>query len=347
MVSRISMLAVLVALISPVLSGGEPDTRKPQRPRFESDVLPILARHCHGCHGAKSQKRGLDLRNIASLVDGGQSGVIAVPGKPGQSYLFQMVRRQAMPPRGKAKLSKAEVETIRSWIAAGMLADMPYTIPQPRDPVGADDRNHWSFRRLSRPAVPVVGSSSDVATPVDAFVLARLKAVGLGLAAAADRTTLLRRLMLDLLGRPPTLAEQDRFLSDLRPAAWQRQVDRLLASPEFGQRFGRHWLDVAGYADTVGFDHVPTQVILTEGKWRYRDYVIDSFNADHRFDRFLHEQLAGDELVEWQQAGRYTPEIVRNLVATGFLRTARDQTHESVGVITPNYYEVLFETMDV
>ena len=347
MLSRITIGLVLAMLASPVLCGGEPDVGTTRGPRFERDILPILARHCHGCHGAKSPKRGLDLRSIGSLIDGGQSGVIAVPGKPGQSYLFQMVRRQAMPPRGKAKLSKVEIETIRSWIVAGMPADTPYTIPQPEDLVGAGDRDHWSFRGLARPAVPTVNSSSRVATSVDAFVQARLEAVGLGLAETADRATLLRRVVLDLLGRPPFPVEQDRFLADARPGAWERLVDRLLASPEFGQRFGRHWLDVAGYADTIGFDHVPTQVILTEGKWRYRDYVIDAFNADHPFDRFLHEQLAGDELVAWQRAGRYTPEIVRNLVATGFLRTARDQTHESVGVITPNYYEVLFETMDV
>ena len=349
MLSRLLMgpVFLLLVLTPSFLFGGPPDVDRTHRLRFERDVLPILARHCHECHGAKAPKRGLDLRGIRSLVDGGQSGVIAVPGKPGQSYLFQMVRRQTMPPRGKAKLSKAEVETIRSWIAGGMLADTPYTIPQPRDLVGPGDRQHWSFQRLSRPTVPVVNSSSDVVTAVDAFVQARLEMAGLGMAEPADRATLLRRVVLDLLGRPPFPAEQDRFLSDSMPGAWQRQVDRLLASPEFGQRFGRHWLDVAGYADTVGFDHVPTQVIMTEGKWRYRDYVIDAINADHRFDHFLHEQLAGDELVDWKRADHYTPEIVRNLVATGFMRTARDQTHESVGVITPNYYEVLFETMDV
>ena len=316
-------------------------------PQFERDVLPILARHCHECHGAKKPKRGLDLRSITSLVEGGLSGLVAVPGKPEQSYLLHMVRREAMPPRGRKKLSKQEIETIQSWIVAGMPANTPYTIPTPTDLVSDDDRDHWAFRKLARPRVPAVKMTDVIITPIDAFIESRLEKAGLALAETADRHTLHRRLMLDLLGRPPTPAEQDQFLSDTRPDAWESRVDAVLSSPEFGQRFGRHWLDVAGYADTVGFDHVPTQVILTEGKWRYRDYVIDALNSDHPFDRFLREQLAGDEMVDWREAKQYTPEMVRHLVATGFLRTARDQTHEGVGVITPNYYEVLFETMDV
>jgi hypothetical protein len=316
-------------------------------PRFERDVLPILARHCHACHGDREPKRGLDLRSITTLVEGGLSGLIAVPGKPEQSYLLHMVRREAMPPRGRKKLTTQEIKTLEAWISGGMLADTPYTIPQPPDPVSDDDRSHWAYRTLARPKVPPVANPHAVITPIDAFIQARLESAGLSLAEEADRRTLLRRLVLDLLGRPPTIAEQDRFLADTRPGAWARQVDTTLASPEFGQRFGRHWLDVAGYADTIGFDHVPTQVIITEGKWRYRDYVIQAFNNDHPLDRFLQEQLAGDEMVDWRDAKTYSPETVRHLVATGFLRTARDQTHEGVGVITPNYYEVLFETIDV
>jgi len=342
---RIKLMRLQLVTLVLVLPAAASHAAAP--PRFERDVLPILARHCHACHGAKEPKRDLDLRSITSLVEGGLSGLIAVPGKPEQSYLLHMVRREAMPPRGRKKLSKQEIETIRSWIVAGMPADVPYTIPRPRDLVSDDDRDHWAFRRLARPRVPSVDAADVVNTPIDAFVEARLEKAGLSLAEPADSRTLHRRLMLDLLGRPPTPAEQDRFLADTRPEAWASRVDAVLSSPEFGQRFGRHWLDVAGYADTVGFDHVPTQVVLTDGKWRYRDYVIDALNSDHPFDRFLREQLAGDEMVDWRDAKEYAPETVRHLVATGFLRTARDQTHESVGVITPNYYEVLFETMDV
>jgi len=213
--------------------------------------------------------------------------------------------------------------------------------------VAAEDQQHWSFRRLARPRPPVENSAVVVGTPVDAFINRRLHEAGLGFPPPADAATLLRRVYLDLHGIPPSTAEQDRFLADRRPDAWPRLIDRLLASPRFGERWGRHWLDVAGYADTVGFDHVPTQVVTTRGKWRYRDYVIESINTDVGFDRFLREQLAGDEMVEWKNAERYTPELVRHLVATGFLRTARDQTHEGVGVIPPNYYEVLFDTVDL
>jgi len=316
-------------------------------PRFERDVLPILAKHCHGCHGAKQPRRSLDLRSIQSLVDGGLSGVIAVPGKPEQSYLYQMVRRGAMPPRGKTKLSEPEVETIRTWIADGMAATEDYTIPPRQDPITPQDREHWAFGRLATPTVPRPTHAQRVATPIDAFIQTRLEDAGLSLARSARRDTLLRRISLDVLGIPPTPGDREDFLADRRYDAYERLVDRLLASPRFGQRWGRHWLDVAGYADTVGFDHGPNQVIMTEGKWRYRDYVIDAFNNDYPFDRFLQEQLAGDELVEWKTAARYSPGTVRNLVATGFLRTSRDQTHESVGVVTPSYYEVLYETMDV
>ena len=134
-------------------------------PRFERDVLPILARHCHGCHGAKQPQRNLDLRSIQSLVDGGLSGVIAVPGKPEQSYLYQMVRRGAMPPRGKPKLSKPEVERIRAWIAGGMPAATKYTIPPRQDPIDPQDREHWAFRRLATPTVPAASHSDRVVTP--------------------------------------------------------------------------------------------------------------------------------------------------------------------------------------
>ena len=147
-------------------------------PRFERDVLPILARHCHACHGAKQPKRGLDLRSITSLVEGGLSGLIAVPGKPEQSYLLHMVRREAMPPRGRKKLTEQEIETIKAWIAGGMLAKTPYTIPPPADPVSDDDRDHWAYRPLAWPTVPSVAHPNAVLTPIDAFIQARLESAG-------------------------------------------------------------------------------------------------------------------------------------------------------------------------
>jgi hypothetical protein len=178
-------------------------------------------------------------------------------------------------------------------------------------------------------------------------LLASLEAKGLSFSPPADRTTLLRRAFLDLHGLPPTPDQLAEFLADSSRDAFARQVDRLLASPRFGERWGRHWLDVVGYADTVGFDSDANGIFVSEGKWKYRDYVIASFNADKPYARFLTEQIAGDELVDWRHAPRFTEEIREDLIATGYLRTARDQTHEPESNIPLNYYGVLHDTVEV
>jgi hypothetical protein len=192
----------------------------------------------------------------------------------------------------------------------------------------AQDRDHWAFRKLDRPAVPPVKDARRARTPVDAFVLARLEAKGLGFSPEADRATLLRRACLDLLGLPPSPEEQLAFLADPAPDAYERLLDRLLASPHFGERWGRHWLDEAGYVDVIGVDNDAATVKLGENRWRYRDYVIRSHSADVPFDRFLTEQLAGDELADWRSAKALSPEVRELLVATCFLRTAADDTDE-------------------
>jgi hypothetical protein len=184
-------------------------------------------------------------------------------------------------------------------------------------------------------------------TPVDAFLLARLNAVHLGFSPEADRTTLLRRAYLDLWGIPPTIEEVDAFLADNRLDAFERVLDRLLASPRFGERWARHWLDVAGYADTVGFDIDATLIIQSEGKWRYRDYVIAALNDDVPYDQFVREQIAGDEMVDWRGARVFTPEIRKKLIATGFLRNARDESHEPESNIPLIFYGVLHNTLDI
>lgn len=216
------------------------------------------------------------------------------------------------------------------------------------EPRTADgEREHWAFRRLARPAPPKVRHTDRVRTPVDAFLLAKLERKGLTFSTDAGRVTLLRRAYLDLIGLPPTLQEVDDFLADHRPDAYERLLDRLLASPHFGERWGRHWLDVAGYADTVGFDVDANNIILAEGKWKYRDYVIAAFNADKPYDRFITEQLAGDELVDWRKAPTFTAEIRDSLIATGFLRTARDESHEPESNIPLTYYGVLHNTVEI
>src|SRR5580704_13456509 len=213
--------------------------------------------------------------------------------------------------------------------------------------VTARDKEHWAFRKIRRPAVPILRSAERAATPIDAFLLKQLEASGLSFAPPADRTTLLRRACLDLHGLPPTPAEVAEFLADPSPDAFARQVDRLLASPRFGERWGRHWLDVVGYADTVGYDIDPNGLILSEGKWKYRDYVIRSFNADKPYDRFLTEQLAGDELVDWRHAPRFTDEIRNDLIGNGYLRTANDNSHEPESNIPLIHYGVLHDTVEM
>ncbi len=209
------------------------------------------------------------------------------------------------------------------WVLTGMLLDAPVAA-QP----SAEERRHWSFRPLRRPEVPKVQSSRG-RSPIDAFLLVPLKAKGLDFAPEADQSMLLRRVYLDLIGLPPSPDEFRQFLADKRPDAYERLVDKLLASPHFGERWGRHWLDAAGYADVGGTDNDAGIIRMAEGSWRYRDYVIRSFNDDKPFDQFLLEQLAGDELVDWRSAKSFTPEIRDRLIATGFLRTAADDTEEN------------------
>jgi len=188
---------------------------------------------------------------------------------------------------------------------------------------------HWAFRLLSRPELPRTKNSDRVRTPVDSFLLASLEENGLTFSPDADRLAFLRRASLDLIGLPPSPEELHSFLTDPRPDAETRWIDQLLASPHFGERWGRHWLDAAGYVDVLGGDNDAGTVKLGEGKWLYRDYAVRSFNADKPYDRFLLEQLAGDELADWRSAAHLTPDLKELLVATGFLRTASDDTDEN------------------
>jgi hypothetical protein len=233
-------------------------------------------------------------------------------------------------------------------LAAGLALAGPsirpqFGLAQEANPEG----RFWSFRKPSMPPIPSIHRAHTVRTPVDAFVLARLESSGLFFSPEAAPITLIRRAYLDLIGLPPSPQEVDAFLSDHGPGGFERLVDLLLASPRFGERWGRHWLDVAGYVDTVGFDVDADLIITSDGKWRYRDYVIQSFNEDKPYDQSLIEQLAGDELVDWRSAAKYTPEIRKMLIATGFLRTAPDFTHEDVGNIPLNHFGILHDTIEI
>jgi hypothetical protein len=236
--------------------------------------------------------------------------------------------------------------TRRAFLPAGALA-LVVLAALALAPARGEGPQHWAFRPPARPAVPAVRHADRARTAVDAFLLARLEAAGLTFSPDADRLTLLRRAHLDLLGLPPSPDQVDAFAADDRPDAYERLLDRLLASPHFGERWGRHWLDVVGYVDTVGFDTDANNIILAEGKYGYRDYVVAAFNRDLPYGRFVTEQLAGDELVDWRNAAAFTPQMRQLLTATGYLRTARDQTHEPESNIPLCYYGVLHDTVAI
>lgn len=245
----------------------------------DESARKILSTQCVSCHGA-AKMGGLDLRSRETMLQGGARGPSVLPGKATGSILYQAVERKgslAMPP-GKKALTEMEVAAIRNWIDGGAKwGDTPIQA-QP---------TWWSFQKLKKPAVP-----AGAANPIDAFVLAKLKEQKLVPVANAGRRALLKRLSIDMLGLPPTPAELDAFEADRSPEAYSKVVDRMLASPRYGERWGRHWLDVVRYADTGGFE---TDIYFPNA-WRYRDYVIQSLNEDKPYDRFVKEQLAGDEL---------------------------------------------------
>ncbi len=193
---------------------------------------------------------------------------------------------------------------------------------------GAEERVHWAFRPPVRPAVPAVRHPQSARTAIDRFILSALEARGLALSAEADRATLIRRVSFDLTGLPPAPAEIDTFVADPSPDAYERMVERTLASPHYGERWGKHWLDAAGYADSNGYFNADTDRPLA---YKYRDYVIRALNADKPYARFVQEQLAGDELAGYEPGGDVTPAMAELLTATHFLRNAPDGTGESDG----------------
>lgn len=212
---------------------------------------------------------------------------------------------------------------------------------------GRAEEEWWAFRDCVQPPLPSVQATDRISNPIDTFLLAKLEERGLTYAPATEKRTIIRRLYFDLVGLPPQPHEVSGFLADGSPAAYDRLVDRLLASPQFGERWARHWLDVVGYVDTVGFDVDENNIILGTDKWRYRDYVVQSFNHDKPYDRFVTEQLSGDEMIAWRGAEKYTPQIRELLTATGFLRTAQDFTHEPESNIPLIHYMVLHDTVEI
>jgi mono/diheme cytochrome c family protein len=275
---------------------------------FETRVRPVLQTHCVGCHGGEKVRGGLSLTSRDAALKGGNTGPAVTPGKPAESLLVKAVSHageRKMPPGGK--LAQAQIDALTKWVAMG--APWPAGDIRQAGPPPVDDRarNFWAFRPVARPPVPHVRRADWVRNPIDAFVLAKLEAAGLRPALPAEKTSLLRRVYYDLTGLPPTPGEVEAFRKDDSPDAYERVVEKLLASPHYGERWARHWLDLVRYAETNGYEFDTAKPHV----WRYRDYVINSLNADKPYDRFVKEQLAGDEL------DPVTPET---LVATGYYR---------------------------
>jgi hypothetical protein len=330
------MLAVLACQGSLVQSA---DDNNPKGIEFfEAKIRPVLVNNCYECHSAKASKvkGGLLLDTRDGLLAGGDSGVILVPGKPAASLLLKSLRHDGklqMPP--KKPLPANIVADFEQWIAMGA--------PDPRVSGGAtykrlsleEAKTFWSLTAVKNPSAPKIASTAWPKSDADRFVLARLEEKGLRPAGDADRATLLRRLSFDLIGLPPTPEEVDAFVKDTDPKAVEKVVDRLLASPGFGERWGRYWLDLAHYAESNGnADNTP----FPEA-WRYRDYVIKSINNDKPYDRFVREQVAGDLLTP--DAGESKDDL---LTATGFLAmTSKPRAQNN-----PDYkYDLIADQIDV
>ncbi len=343
-------LIVWLALVEDASAENRIETSQPPTKTalvFEKQIVPIFKARCFQCHGEKSKKGGLDLRRRFTMIKGGDSGSVLDLKNPEASLLLEMIEEGTMPPEGKPQLTEEERKLIQQWVAAGSpLAGKDE--PQLADAgsvshVTEEDRKFWAFKPPQKQTVPVVRQKNLVRTPIDAFLLAKLEQHGASFMPVADKRVLIRRLSYDLHGLPPTPTQVQEFLADHRPDAYERLIDRLLDSPRYGERWGRHWLDVAGYADSDGY--LDADRVRPEA-WRYRDYVIRSFNNDKPYNRFLLEQIAGDELTNWKLAEELTPEMADNLIATGFLRTAPDPTYPGY-IEQPEVNQVIASTMEI
>ncbi len=326
---------------------------KEQAARYEKEAVPVLRARCFACHASDKPMGGLDMRTLESLLRGGADGPVIEEGVADKSILIRRIASRSMPPAGAgAPVTEAELQTLRRWVdttrfGARETAVERTTFTKAEAPeITEKDRQFWSFRKPVKAALPAVKGRARVRTPLDAFILVKLEAKGLGLSPDAPNLKLMRRAYFDLTGLPPSPKEADEFLADTRPGAYERLLDRLLASPHFGEKWGRHWLDSAGYSDAAGFDNCFPVVELFDGMWRYRDYVVRSFNNDKPYDRFVTEQLAGDELSDWRNASKYTPEMLDSLVATGYLRSVYDRTDADIVNLVGERYDVLFHLME-
>lgn len=310
----------------------------------QHDVIPILLLRCAACHGARLKRGGVDLRTHSSILNGGDNGPAIIPGQPDDSQIIQRIESEACPPRELLlkffvkRPPASETQRLRDWISAGaprgeVIADVATSEPDPL--VTDEDRQHWAFQ----PPMADVSVGS-----IDEFILQQLNTRGLNFSPEADRHTLIRRAWIDLTGTPPSLIELNEWTSRLDSNWYAEMIDTLLASPHYGERWGRYWLDLAGYADSEGgVSADPVRAVA----WKYRDYVIQSFNNDKPYDQFLTEQIAGDELQDYENVDAITQEIVDNLTATGFLRMGIDQTGSRTMNFVPERLGVIGDAITV
>ncbi|MCY2968332.1 MAG: PSD1 and planctomycete cytochrome C domain-containing protein [Planctomycetota bacterium] len=332
----------------------EEPAAKDRKLSFETDIAPLLKARCVKCHSGDEPKGGLRVASRRDLLRGGDSGPALRLAAAESSLLWEKLASNEMPAGGPA-LTADEKGLLRTWINDGAPAaqvDDPADALAPVTVPNSTASDHWAFRAPVRPKVPSVKSSDRVRTPIDSFVLAELEPRGLTLSPDASRETLIRRVAFDLTGLPPTPEQVEAFVSDQDPGAWERWIDQFLASPAYGERWGRHWLDLAGYADSAG--------VLAEDRpipnaFRYRDYVVRAFNSNKPYDRFLQEQLAGDELTgywnAYATAEKLPEDVIEGVIATGYLRCAPDSSRPDFSTIknadAQYFYPTINDTMQI
>ena len=323
--------------------------------RFAKEAKPMLAAKCVHCHGGAKPAAGLDLATLTGVLDGSGSGPVIVEGASDKSPLVRRIMSGSMPPPGAgARVTEAELQSLRQWIDSSKFnlrlerpAELRETFTEAEAPrLREAERKAWAFRKPVRTAAPEVRNKARARTVIDRFLLAKLEEKGLSFSADAPAAAQARRAYFDLLGLPPTQQELNAYLADTKPGAWERLIDKLLASPHYGERWARHWLDAAGYVDVAGFDNDLVGMEMFDGIWRYRDWVVNALNSGKPFDRFVVEQLAGDELTDWRKAGQYDGETLGRLTATGYLRSVFDRTDPDIVNLPGERFDVLFHLME-